>query len=172
MSYRFFVHDAASFDAGQVLEELPILNAVCNETSRLMPTSPITTRVAASDTTILGHPVCRGTRVFIVPGAINRSEKFYGPKANEYDPSRWIDADTGKANKHGGASTNYAFSTFLHGPRRCIGQAYVTAAVRTFVAAFVGRYRFEVVHGFSAEGITTVRPKDGMRLVLYPVERW
>ncbi|KAH6083706.1 hypothetical protein HBI67_026910 [Parastagonospora nodorum] len=172
ISHRFFHHDADGFVAGQVLEELPILNAVCNETSRFMPTSPITTRVAADDTTILGHPVRRGTRVFVVPGAINRSTEAYGPKANEYDPSRWINDDTGKANNHGGASTNYAFSTFLHGPRRCIGQMYVTAAVRAFVAAFVGRYRFEVLRELTAEGITTVRPKDGMQLILYPVEKW
>ena len=89
-----------------------------------MPTTPVTTRVARKDTTILGHPV-RGAETF--------------------DPSRWIDSN-GKANNIGGASNNYAFSTFLHGPRKCIGQGYAKAEIRTFVAALVGRFEFEMAN--------------------------
>ncbi|KAF7194889.1 Cytochrome P450 monooxygenase [Pseudocercospora fuligena] len=169
---RFLTGHGANFDACETLAKSPILNAVCSETLRLLPPSPIVTRVPPTDTTILGHFVPAGTRIFIVPGATNRMDRFYGPSANSFEPSRWIDPDSQKANKHGGADTNYAFSTFLHGPRKCLGQSYVTWALRAFVAVFVGRFDFRMANAGEVPvpcGVTTVRPRDGLRLALSPI---
>jgi cytochrome P450 len=174
IQYRFFTHDFADFDAASVLENLPILNAVCNETLRLMPTTPVTTRIAREDTTILGHPVRGGTKLFIIPWAINRSTDSFGPEAETFDPSRWIDSN-GKANNIGGASSNYAFSTFLHGPRKCIGQGYAKAEIRTFVAVLVGRFKFEMANKeevpFPA-GMFAIKPRGGLKVKLRLVGGW
>ena len=52
---------APDFDLASLLESMPYLNAVCNETLRLFPTIPMTSRVANRDTSICGHFVPKGT---------------------------------------------------------------------------------------------------------------
>jgi cytochrome P450 len=192
IEHKSYVGVEPRLDDGDVLEGLPVLNAVCNETLRYMPTTPVTSRVAGRDTTIMDVSVARGTKILIVPWTLNRSVDLYGPTAEEFDPTRWIDAD-GKPNNHGGASTNFAFSTFLHGPRRsvtdvqssqfqrlthdarCIGMEYAKGQIRAFVAAFVGRLYFEmaepgeVIH---QSGMFATRPREGLKLKIREVEAW
>ncbi|KJY00879.1 hypothetical protein TI39_contig308g00010 [Zymoseptoria brevis] len=150
------------------LENLPILHAVCNEALRFMPTTPITTRVSSEDSVILGHHIPKNTRIYIVPYACNRSTAFYGPTADVFDPGRWIDAN-GKSNNNGGADSNYAFMTFLHGPRKCIGDGYAKIALRVFVAAFVGAFRFEIADSTEVPipgGMLVTKPVNGLQLKL------
>lgn len=133
-----------------------------------MPTTPITTRVAAQDTVILGTHIPKGTRIFMVPYACNRSTAFYGPTAETFDPSRWID-DSGKGNNNGGADSNYAFLTFLHGPRKCIGDGYARLALRAFVAAFVRAFEFDMADNSETPipgGILATKPVNGLHLKL------
>jgi cytochrome P450 len=54
-------------DLATILESLPLLNGVCNETLRLYPTVPITIRDAVVDTSILGQFIPKGTQVLLVP---------------------------------------------------------------------------------------------------------
>lgn len=158
-----------------LLESLPVLNAVCNETFRFMPTTPITTRVAANDTVLASSPIPAGTKLFISPYVINRSTALYGSDAEDFNPRRWItDApDTGeqKANNSGGASSNYAFLTFLHGPRKCIGHLYAKAEVRAFVAVFVSQWEFEAAKGEKVRpgGQVAVKPAGDLRVRMRPV---
>lgn len=152
---------------------MPYLNAVCNETLRLYPTIPITTRTAIRDTTILNQFVPKGTNSFIVPWAINRHPDLWGPDAEQFNPSRWIDPDTGRANYMGSASSNYSFSTFLHGPRSCIGERFARAELRALVAAFVGSFDMRMADPEEVVlvgGTITSKPVNGMRLRLRAVE--
>lgn len=72
--------------------------------------------------TMLGcHAVAKGTIISVEIWAINRSKHFWGDDAEVFRPERWFDVD-GKCNQHGGATSNYANMTFLHGTRGCIGQ--------------------------------------------------
>jgi cytochrome P450 len=106
---------------------------------------------------------------------MNRFESFYGETANEFDPGRWIDEDSGRANNHGHAQTNYAFMTFLHGPRKCIGAGYARVELRAFVAAFVGSLEFELADKTyvpQPAGITAVKPKDGVPLRMKRTNAW
>ncbi|KAF2740058.1 cytochrome P450 3A4 [Polyplosphaeria fusca] len=163
-----------SFDAASLLESLPFLNAVCNETLRLYPSIPVSSRVASRDTSINGHFVPKGTMSIVVPWAINRSPTLWGPNADQFVPERWLDAAAGdKANYMGGAESNYAFLTFLHGPRSCIGEKFARGELRALLAAFVGCFEFEMeVPGkeVRAGGTITSKPIDGMRLRLRTVE--
>ncbi|KXH57057.1 hypothetical protein CNYM01_10761 [Colletotrichum nymphaeae SA-01] len=171
--YQFLTDNAAEFDP-QVLDNLPILNAVCNESFRFMPTSPVISRQASCETTILGQRVPEGTRLLITPYAINHFEKSYGPTAGAFDPSRWIN-DNGTANNSGNARSNYAFLTFLHGPRKCIGDLYARATVRAFVASLVGRFKFEMAQVGDVPtpgGMLTVKPKGGIEMKLCRVDPW
>ncbi|KAL4868711.1 hypothetical protein BDV12DRAFT_209023 [Aspergillus spectabilis] len=156
-----------------VLENLPYLNAVCNETLRLIPPVPLIRRVSIVPTTILGHSIPTGTQVLLCPYAINRSSELWGPDAGEFNPDRWLNPETGKANNDGGMVSNYANLTFSHGPRSCIGQNFAKAELKTLVAVFVSRFRFELARPDEEVvpvGIVSVRPRDGLYLKIERVE--
>ncbi|KAF2089548.1 putative P450 monooxygenase [Saccharata proteae CBS 121410] len=159
-------------DLVEKLETMPYLNAVCNEVTRLYPTVPVTVRDAVRNSEIAGQFVPKGTQVLLVPWAINRSPKLWGADADEFKPERWIDAD-GHANNNGGAPSNYAILTFLHGPRSCIGQKFAQAELRALVAAFVGNFEWSL--GMDEKdvipaGVITTKPMNGMKLRLKKLE--
>ncbi|KIX01455.1 uncharacterized protein Z518_09181 [Rhinocladiella mackenziei CBS 650.93] len=169
-----FVHKP-HFDLATTLEALPLLNGVCNETLRLYPTVPLTARTATRDTTIVDQPIAKGQTVLIVPWAINRSPDHWGPTAEEFRPDRWIDADTGKTNNTGGATTNYSIMTFLHGPRSCIGQGFAKAELRTLTAVLVSAFEMEMARPNERPvpaGVITTKPAGGMHLRLKSVGHW
>jgi cytochrome P450 len=151
------------------IDRLPYLNAVLNETMRVFPPVPLTLREAACDTTIQGSFVPRGTTVVICPWAINTSTHLWGPDAREFNPDRWL--GQGKANT-GGAESNYAITTFLHGPRSCIGKDFAKAEFACLVASLVGRFEmaFEDPNWvLEIQGGITARPKGGLRVKLRDV---
>ena len=66
----------ASSISSNDMDSLPYLNAVCNEVLRLYSPVPVTVRVAADDTTLLGHYIPKGTTIFIAPWATNANKEF------------------------------------------------------------------------------------------------
>ncbi len=156
----------------QVLDRLPYLHAVCNEVLRVHSPVTMTLREAARDTSILGHFVPKGTRIILAPWAVNMSASLWGVDAMKFDPERWM--GNGKANT-GGAESNYAFMTFLHGPRSCIGQSFAKAEFACLLAAFVGRFEFELEDPNKEvefqEGIT-LKPKGGVPVRIRRIEGW
>lgn len=160
------------------LESMPLLNGVCQEVLRLYPTVPVTIREAIRDSVVAGTPIPRGARIILCPYAINRSPAFWGETGDEFLPDRWIDTDEkGQrvVNHHGGAPTNFAQITFLHGQRSCIGKDFARAELRCAVAGVVGRYRMELqdpTQEIHISGAVTTKPRDGMHLKLTRVEGW
>ncbi|KAM0715206.1 hypothetical protein Q7P37_009671 [Cladosporium fusiforme] len=189
-------------DLASVLQSLPLLNGVCNETLRLFPAINIIYRNTVRPTVLLGNLVPAGVQVILSPWAINRNKSLWGSDAEEFRPERWIDVDskTGaqKANNSGGAESNYANLTFLHGPRSCIGHSFATAELRCLAAAFVGKFEFEmadpdeVVIPYVTDSLAMIvlkivhvltlllyrygnlgaKPKNGMRLRMKPAAAW
>jgi len=156
------------------IDALPLLNAVCNETTRLYPTVPVTSRVSIRPTQLGPYLLPTGTTLFIVPWAINRSSAYWGKEAMEFRPDRWINAD-GTPNNTGGATSNYAIMTFLHGPRSCIGQGFARSELKCLLAALVGRYQFELTRerkSYFPAGLVTSKPANGMWVRLREVEGW
>ena len=154
------------------LDSLPYLNAVCNEVLRYYPSIPMTARIANKDTTLVGKPIPKGTFILVVPQIINRTEALWGPNADKFDPERWL--GPGKANT-GGAVSNYAFLSFIHGPRSCIGQGFAKAELSCLVAATVGRFKMELKYPDAELEIRrgpTVSPKDGVMAKFTPLEGW
>ncbi|CAG8047525.1 unnamed protein product [Penicillium olsonii] len=162
----------------QDLESLPLLNGVCQEVLRLYPPVPTTIREAVRGTTVAGKYIPKGTRVVLCPWAINRSPLFWGENGEEFYPERWIDTDKNGnqiPNNNGGASTNFAQITFLHGQRSCIGKDFARAEFRCAVAGVVGRFAFEMQdpnQEIHASGSVTIKPVEGMHLAIRRVEGW
>lgn len=162
------------------IDHMPYLKAVCNESLRYCPPAPVSARVSAVDTTICGQQVPRGTRVLIVPQAINRSRALWGPDAEKFNPDRWLPYfDGDKAAASGHATSNYAFLTFFHGPRSCIAQGFVKAEIACLLAVWVGRFRFELNNedeydedNMKVRGIFTARPQNGLWVKVTVLDGW
>ncbi|KAH0558821.1 hypothetical protein GP486_004541 [Trichoglossum hirsutum] len=154
------------------IDRIPYLQAVCNEVLRLCPPFPIGWReVAGHGTTLLGQPLPKGTRVMVVPWAINRDPARWGPDAGTFDPERWM--GPGRAGS-GGASSNFAFMTFFHGPRSCIAENFARTEIACLLAVLVGRFEMELEHPekeLAARRGLTSRPMGvGVRMRL--VDGW
>lgn len=160
------------------IDDCAYLHAVCSEVLRLHSPVTATLRTAACDTTIGNQFVPKGTLVMLSPYAVNTSTALWGADAHEFKPERWLDAD-GTANNKGGADSNFAFLTFLHGPRSCIGQRFAQAEFACLLAAWVGRFETEFEEGSPlregepdiGEGITG-KPRGGVWVKLKEVGGW
>jgi cytochrome P450 len=155
-------HLAGSSITSDILDNLPYLHAVCQEVLRIYAPVPLTMRDAAHDTTIQGHFVPKGTKIILSPWAINHNRALWGEDASEFKPERWT--QPGQANA-GGAVSNYAFMTFLHGPRSCIGLKFAQAEFMALIACFFGAFEVELVdkdYVPVVKGGITARPRDGV----------
>lgn len=155
-----------------LLDSLPYLNAVCNEVLRCYPPVRETDRVAVRDTMVDGTFIPRGTKFRLVQEAVNHDKEFWGDDADQFDPERWM--TTGNGNS-GGASSNYAFLTFIHGPRSCIGSGFAKAELACLVAVLVGRFEMELQDPgakLEVEGFATQKPKDGVIVRLKELKGW
>ncbi|PMD41152.1 cytochrome P450 monooxygenase-like protein [Hyaloscypha variabilis F] len=154
------------------IEALPILNAVINETLRLYPTVPITIRQATRDTYIGSQPIAKGTRVLLVPWAINRSKHLWGEEAEKFLPGRWLQPGTANT---GGAKSNYAQITFLHGPRSCIGMGFAKSEFKCLLAAVAGSFELKMADPNEKvwpAGVITTKPVHGMHLKMKKIDGW
>ena len=73
----------------------------------------------------------------------------------------------------GGAESNYAFLTFLQGPRSCIAQGFARAEFACLLAALVGRFELGLEEGkeLLPGGGLTLKPIE-LRMKLKVVEGW
>ncbi|KAI0840689.1 cytochrome P450 [Hypoxylon sp. FL0890] len=162
------------------IDQMPYLNAVCNEVLRYYSPVPITLREAAVDTTIQGHKVPKGTSIILCPWATNFDKTLWGPDAHEFKPERWVPkGPDDKRAASGGATSNYAFMTFLHGPRSCIGLQFAKAEFACLLATWVGRFEFvlknkeeEDEKNVTIKGGITARPERGIQVYATVVDGW
>lgn len=171
--------DSTATVTSQDIDHMPYLNAVCNEILRYYSPVPLTLREAAIDTTISGHRIPKGTRVIICPWAINKDEKMWGPSARKFNPDRWMPENGESHNTSGGSSSNYAFLTFLHGPRSCIGQAFAKAEFAILLATWIGRFQFELrdkemmdENNLDIKGGVTAKPAKDLHVKVKAIEGW
>ncbi|CAG8957287.1 hypothetical protein HYFRA_00010710 [Hymenoscyphus fraxineus] len=164
-----------TYDLATILDSLPLLHGVTNEVLRLYPSVPSTLRTTIRETYISNQVIPLGTRIQIVPWAINRSTTLWGADALEFSPERWIDKD-GTINNHGGMmGNNYCNLTFLHGSRSCIGEKFARSELKALVAVFVGGFEWEMADKSEVSipaGVITTKPKNGMKLRLKELDVW
>ncbi|KAM5357225.1 hypothetical protein ACJZ2D_016483 [Fusarium nematophilum] len=118
---------------------LKYLNAVTNEVLRYHSINTLLWREPVEETTLMGEPIRKGTKIVFSPWALNRDPVHWGPDSRAFNPERWIDNPTG------GADHRYSFLTFGGGPRRCVGEQYARDQLSCLVASLVGRYEFTPV---------------------------
>ncbi|KAJ2900281.1 cytochrome P450 4A12A [Zalerion maritima] len=165
------------------IDKLPYLNAVVNEVLRYYSPVPITIRDTSRDTTIQGVKVPKGTRIIICPWATNKDMSLWGQDADKFIPERWMatgeSPEKDKLAGNGGAESNYAFMTFIHGPRSCIGMAFAKAEFACLLATWIGRLEFELKNkeemdekNMLIKGGITARPSKGLHVYAKVVDGW
>ena len=163
-----------------LLDRLPYLSAVCDEMLRLYPPVPLTARTAVVNTKIKEARIPKGTIGIVSLWSLNRSPQLWGSDAGDFRPERWLDSEKGRASERsekaalGGAKDTHAFSTFLYGPRSCIGQSFARSEVKCLLLALILRFRFELADPDAevvVSGFVSIKPAGGMRLKLYDLEK-
>ncbi|PNP53269.1 hypothetical protein FNYG_15757 [Fusarium nygamai] len=118
---------------------LKYLNAVTNEVLRYHSINTLLWREPVEDTTLMGEPIRKGTKIVFSPWALNRDPVHWGPDSRAFNLERWIDNPTG------GADHRCSFLTFGGGPRRCVSEQYARDQLSYLVTSLIGRYEFTPV---------------------------
>ncbi|KAJ4165879.1 hypothetical protein LMH87_007489 [Akanthomyces muscarius] len=166
-----------------VIDSMPYLNAVCSEVLRTNSPVAQSVRVANHDTTLQGQFIPKDTLLVLVPWATNTDPKQWGDDAHEFKPERWLTPENGGTNAtnaaSGGATSNYAFMTFLHGPHSCIGGAFAKSELACLVAAWIGRFKFELKDKslldeskIKINPSIVAKPDGGMEMCVQVVDGW
>ena len=165
------------------IDNLPYLNAVCSEVLRVHSPVAQTVRVALHDTTVQGQFIPKDTLLTLVPWATNTDPGHWGRDARLFKPERWMTPEQGGTSAtnagSGGASNNYAFMTFLHGPHSCIGGAFAKSELACLVATWIGRFKWELLDPSLADERNikinpsiVAKPEGGMKMKVQVVEGW
>lgn len=96
--------------SGNTLEDSPLLEAVCHEALRLVPTVEIVSREATQDISVGEYIIPRGTLVSPCVYLLHRNAKLY-PQPAEFVPTRFMDRQFAL----------HEFIPFGGGLRRCLG---------------------------------------------------
>ncbi|KAF9259684.1 cytochrome P450, partial [Marasmius fiardii PR-910] len=122
-------------DVDSRLEKLECLNAHIKEILRFHTSVPLTERVVLEDTVlplsqpitttsgrvISDLPVQKGQIIYIGVGAYNRDPRVWGPDANLFQPSRWLDGRYNTENLPASIGPYANLATFVGGARTCLG---------------------------------------------------
>ena len=142
------------------------LSAFCKEVLRRHTPVINSQRQAAVDTFIGDQFVPKGTNLDLVPYLMNTDRRYWGDDAMEFRPERWVE------DASGGVSTNYANSTFLHGPRSCIGERFSRLELEVMLTAWVKAFQTELVGDKSDLSLEHSPPFKPKRIVVRISKRW
>jgi cytochrome P450 len=117
---------------------------------------------AAADDEIAGIPVRKGDLITIYPWIVHRHRKLWD-NPDAFDPMRF-------AAKNKGSLHRFQHIPFGAGPRICIGARFAMVETLIILAHWLTARRFRLPTNFRPlpYGNVTLRPKDGMPLIMDP----
>ncbi|KAI1339861.1 putative cytochrome P450 [Xylariaceae sp. FL0016] len=122
---------------GDRLAPLPYLNAVLEETMRVMPPSPVGPPRVSPGETVDGVYVPAGTYVSADLWSIHHDPRNT-PQPWTFDPSRWLGSEQESESEKSAQGKRRPFSVpFLIGPRMCIGVNLAWMEMRIVLAKLV-----------------------------------
>ncbi|EKG15797.1 hypothetical protein MPH_07000 [Macrophomina phaseolina MS6] len=117
-------------------EELPLLNAVVNETLRLYGAAPgsLPRTVPKGGANLVGHYLPEGTVVITQAWSLHRDERLW-PEAERFNPHRWLSLPPNTS------PSSRNFSPFGAGTRICLGLHLALMELRLATAVFFRELR-------------------------------
>lgn len=122
------------------LKDMHYLTMALNESMRLLPAVLFNPREASGEFE-LHDKTCipKGAQFMISIYHIQRNEKYWGSKANEYNPEHFSAENVAKRSP-------YAFMPFSKGSRNCIGWRYAQFALKIALIKLIRKYKFSTDH--------------------------
>ena len=143
------------------LPNLPYARMVIEEAMRIYPPAPgISTRVALKDDEICGVKVKAKTAVAIAPWVLHRHRLLWD-NPERFDPERFsVERSVGRP--------RFAYLPFGGGPKVCIGAVLAMTEATLILATLAQRYRLRLSpdQEIALQTRITLRPRDGMRMIL------
>ena len=150
----------ADGDPAQVVERLPYLKMVWEETLRLYPPVHRIDREALGDDELCGQKIRKGDMITVWPWVLHRHKTLWD-EPDLFNPENF-DPEA-KAGRH-----RYQYIPFGAGPRICIGMGFAQAEALTVLSRWLATFRFAPVPGRTVEPRAdfTLRPDGGLPLVV------
>lgn len=143
------------------LPHLPLTRAAFEETMRLYPPAWGQPREAIEDDEVNGFPLPARGIITLCQYLTHRHPDFW-PEPDRFRPERFLGDPAGRP--------RFAYFPFGGGPRVCIGNVFALTEGTLALAAIAQRFRVELVPGQQVvpDPTFTLRPKDGVKVVLHP----
>jgi len=142
------------------IDSLPYLENFIREVLRFKCPAINIAREAATDVTIQGVRLRKGTTMLIQPAVFQHNPTIWGPDCDQFRPDRFDRLE-------GQAADPYAYTAFGQGPRICIGRALTMMEFKIILIELVSRFEFEAVGGGEMKLINPsvlLRPEGGIRV--------
>jgi cytochrome P450 len=142
----------------ELVQDLPLVEAIFKEAMRLYPPAPSLMRVAREDTSLGGHAIEAGANIVIPIYVVHRHERLWSEPLR-FEPSRF--SSEAKSGRH-----RCAYMPFGAGPRTCIGATFATLEGMAVLATLLARAHFGLQQGEVPVPVAcvTLRPKSGLKL--------
>ncbi|KAI0717433.1 cytochrome P450 [Cerioporus squamosus] len=139
------------------LVELPYLEAICRETLRVFPgvaslmrdttkdtVMPLLDPIRLTDgTTVSAIPIPKNTRIVMNINAANRDPTLWGPDADEWRPSRWLEPLPRAVEEAHVPGVYSHLMTFIGGSRACIGFKFAQVEMKAVLFVLLQHFKFE-----------------------------
>lgn len=148
----------ADSDPAHVVEKLPYLKMVWEETLRLYPPVHRIDREALGDDMLCGETIRKGDIVSVWPWVLHRHKTLWN-EPDLFNPENF-DPEA-KEGRH-----RYQYMPFGAGPRICIGMGFAQAEALLILSRWLATFRFAPAPGRTVEAMAdfTLRPRGGMPL--------
>jgi cytochrome P450 len=140
--------------------QLRYARMVIDEALRLYPPAHTLSREAVQPDEVSDHRIPAGATIYIVPWVLHRHRKLW-EQPNRFDPERF--SPERSAGRH-----RFAYIPFGAGPRICIGAVFAITEAILILATIAQRYRLRLQPGHRVEprGLITLRPRNGVAMIL------
>lgn len=140
------------------VRSMTYLEAVINESLRLIPPIGGGFRVMLEDGEFGGFRIPKGWRVAIGPRSVHFEDEYYADP-QRFDPERWLGEDQPPA---------FAYIPFGGGPRICLGMHFALLQMHIVLALLLRDYEWSLIPGqdLSFTQIPTPTPRSGLMLEL------
>ena len=155
--------DALKGDMSTLVDRVPILRQILDETMRLYPSVVQIIREAVADDELGGHPVAKGDLIMIYPWLVHRHRKLWD-NPDAFDHTRFAPESKAKLDR-------FQYIPFGAGPRVCVGARFAIVEALIILAHWLAARRFLLPQGTRPipTGTVTLRPKGGMLLDIEPI---
>ncbi|EED78842.1 predicted protein [Postia placenta Mad-698-R] len=141
-----------------VLNKLPLLDAVCRETLRRYPPVTILVRAPRKDSVLpLSEPICgvdgtmireipipKGTELLIGIFGCNVSKSLWGEDSLEWKPERWLSPLPRAVTEASIPGVYSNLMSFIGGKRACIGFKFSEMEMKVVLSVMLSNFTFEL----------------------------